>query len=429
DGRGALPCGTVLDAGVERAVGPVAAGRESAGRGSGAGGPGAGADLLDRAEPADGHAAAGRHADGGDGGAGAHRPAAAAADGGRHAGDQAVGRDRGGPAHRHAGQRPQPGGDGDAAELGGRAARPVRDPRHHRGADGGLAGGAAPDEDRRGGPADGRGVRGLRHPAGDRADHGAPRARPGVGPNPGQPRRRAGLLPARTGRRHRERVPDGCGPTVIQDPSRAVAGHATVPVLRLGDILLVTLQGDLYDSTAQQLQQDLSETIVRSGVTGVVIDISGVEMVDSFLGRVLAEIAAQTELLAARTVVAGMRPAVAITLVELGLTLPGLRTALNTEVALEMLSQPVVLSGPAGWRGEGAWWTRRRAWRRACPSGRTWTWCGCASMCGSPRPGSGSGWWTRRSWSPPPVSWPATPWCTAAAAGWRSPRSVRRGWP
>ncbi|MFJ9663427.1 STAS domain-containing protein [Streptomyces sp. NPDC101219] len=141
---------------------------------------------------------------------------------------------------------------------------------------------------------------------------------------------------------------------MIQDPSRGVAGHAPVPVLRLGDILLVTLQGDLYDSTAQQLQQDLSETIVRSGVTGVVIDISGVEMVDSFLGRVLAEIAAQTELLAARTVVAGMRPAVAITLVELGLTLPGLRTALNTEVALEMLSQPVVLSGPAGRRMEGA---------------------------------------------------------------------------
>ena len=122
--------------------------------------------------------------------------------------------------------------------------------------------------------------------------------------------------------------------------SRPVAGH--VPVLRLGDVLLVTLQGDLYDGSAQQLQQDLSETIARSGVTGVVIDISGVEIVDSFLGRVLAEIAAQTELLAARTVVAGMRPAVAITLVELGLTLPGLRTALTTEAAMELLAQPVV---------------------------------------------------------------------------------------
>ncbi|MFI2507694.1 STAS domain-containing protein [Streptomyces sp. NPDC018972] len=132
--------------------------------------------------------------------------------------------------------------------------------------------------------------------------------------------------------------------------SRPVAGH--VPVLRLGDVLLVTLQGDLYDSTAHQLQQDLSETIARSGVTGVVIDISGVEVVDSFLGRVLAEIAAQTELLAARTVVAGMRPAVAITLVELGLTLPGVRTALTTEAAMELLARPVVTFRSGGTREE-----------------------------------------------------------------------------
>jgi rsbT antagonist protein RsbS len=119
--------------------------------------------------------------------------------------------------------------------------------------------------------------------------------------------------------------------------SGPVAGH--VPVLRLGDVLLVTLQGDLYDSTAQRLQQDLAETITHSGATGVIIDISGVEIVDSFLGRVLAEIAAQASLLAARTVVVGMRPAVAITLVELGLTLPGLRTALSTEVAMDLLTQ------------------------------------------------------------------------------------------
>ncbi|MEV7789864.1 STAS domain-containing protein [Streptomyces sp. NPDC088106] len=131
---------------------------------------------------------------------------------------------------------------------------------------------------------------------------------------------------------------------------RPVAGH--VPVLRLGDVLLVTLQGDLHDSMAFQLQQDLSERIVRSGVTGVVIDITGVEMVDSFLGRVLAEIAAQTELLAARTVVAGMRPAVAITLVELGLTLPGLRTALTTEAAMELLAQPIVPVRTGGVREE-----------------------------------------------------------------------------
>ncbi|WP_327312278.1 STAS domain-containing protein [Streptomyces sp. NBC_01235] len=116
------------------------------------------------------------------------------------------------------------------------------------------------------------------------------------------------------------------------------AGTAPVPVLRLGDVLLITLQGDLHDGTAEQLQQDVVEAIDRSRVTGVVIDISGVEMVDSFLGRVLAEIAANARLLAARTVVAGMRPAVAITLVELGLTLPGLWTALSTEAALELLA-------------------------------------------------------------------------------------------
>lgn len=130
--------------------------------------------------------------------------------------------------------------------------------------------------------------------------------------------------------------------------SRPVTGH--VPVLRLGDVLLVTLQGDLHDSTAQQLQQDLADTIARTGVHGVLIDISGVEIVDSFLGRVLAEIAAQAKLLAARTVVAGMRPAVAITLVELGLTLPGLSTALSTEAGMELLSQQAPVSRSGGSR-------------------------------------------------------------------------------
>ncbi|MFF3849213.1 STAS domain-containing protein [Streptomyces sp. NPDC002328] len=115
-------------------------------------------------------------------------------------------------------------------------------------------------------------------------------------------------------------------------------GGAPVPVLRLGDVLLITLQGDLHDGTAEQLQHDIVEAIAHSQVTGVVIDISGVEIVDSFLGRVLAEIAASARLLAAQTVVAGMRPAVAITLVELGLTLPGLRTALSTESALALLA-------------------------------------------------------------------------------------------
>ncbi|MCK8433992.1 STAS domain-containing protein [Streptomyces sp. D2-8] len=120
----------------------------------------------------------------------------------------------------------------------------------------------------------------------------------------------------------------------------------TVPVLQLGDVLLVTLQGELHDGMAEQLQQDITARISQSRVTGVVIDISGVEIVDSFLGRVLAEIAAGAKLLAARTVLAGMRPAVAITLVELGLTLPGLRTALDVERAMEML-------GVTMRRGEG----------------------------------------------------------------------------
>ncbi|MFF7355837.1 MULTISPECIES: STAS domain-containing protein [Streptomyces] len=114
---------------------------------------------------------------------------------------------------------------------------------------------------------------------------------------------------------------------------------AQVPVLALGDVLLVSLQGELHDGMAEQLQHDITSRVAASRVTGVVIDISGVDVVDSFLGRVLAEIASTARLLAARTVLAGMRPAVAITLVELGLTLPGLVTALDVDRALELLSR------------------------------------------------------------------------------------------
>ncbi|MEW2306229.1 STAS domain-containing protein [Streptomyces sp. NPDC006655] len=129
-------------------------------------------------------------------------------------------------------------------------------------------------------------------------------------------------------------------------------GSALVPVLALGDILLVSLQGELHDSVAEQLQQDITQRVAGSEASGVVIDVSGVEIVDSFLGRVIAEIAANARLLAARTVVCGMRPAVAITLVELGLTLPGLVTALDVERALELLRQGPSAAAPgtrAGW--------------------------------------------------------------------------------
>jgi rsbT antagonist protein RsbS len=124
-----------------------------------------------------------------------------------------------------------------------------------------------------------------------------------------------------------------------------------VPVLTLGDVLLVTVQGELHDGMAEQLQQDITQRIARSRVTGVVIDVSGVDIVDSFLGRIFAEIASSTRLLAARTVLAGMRPAVAITLVELGLTLPGLTTTLDVERAMELLGQPVPTASADGRKG------------------------------------------------------------------------------
>ena len=114
-----------------------------------------------------------------------------------------------------------------------------------------------------------------------------------------------------------------------------------VPVLKIGDILLVSIQIDMEDQVALQLQEDLADRIVATGCHGVIIDISALDIVDSFVGRTLATIASISRVLDAETVVVGMRPAVAITLVELGLTLPGLRTALNTEEALRLLGAEV----------------------------------------------------------------------------------------
>ncbi len=110
-----------------------------------------------------------------------------------------------------------------------------------------------------------------------------------------------------------------------------------IPILRMGKCLLVTIQVDLQDQTALALQDDLSSKIEATGATGVLIDISALEIVDSFIGRMLASISGIARVLDATTVVVGMQPAVAITLVELGLTLEGVRTALNVELGMAML--------------------------------------------------------------------------------------------
>ncbi|GII97922.1 rsbT antagonist protein RsbS [Sediminihabitans luteus] len=111
----------------------------------------------------------------------------------------------------------------------------------------------------------------------------------------------------------------------------------SVPILKIGTTLLVSIQVDLQDDTALQLQEDLADRITRTGARGVIIDISGLEIVDSFIGRMLAAVAAISRVLDAQTVVVGMRPAVAITMVELGLSLGGVRTALDVERGLAML--------------------------------------------------------------------------------------------
>jgi rsbT antagonist protein RsbS len=112
-----------------------------------------------------------------------------------------------------------------------------------------------------------------------------------------------------------------------------------LPILRIGRNLLVSIQVDLDDQTVMNLQEDLADHVVRHEARGVIIDITAAEIVDSFVGRMLATIASISRLLDAETVVVGMRPAVAITLVELGLSLGGVRTALNLEQGLAILAE------------------------------------------------------------------------------------------
>ena len=110
-----------------------------------------------------------------------------------------------------------------------------------------------------------------------------------------------------------------------------------IPILKLQDVLLVTVQVDMHDQLAVRLLDDLTNMISKTRARGVLIDISALDMVDSFIGRMLADVAATSRILDAATVVVGMQPAVAITLVELGLSLEGVRTALNVERGMALL--------------------------------------------------------------------------------------------
>ena len=112
-----------------------------------------------------------------------------------------------------------------------------------------------------------------------------------------------------------------------------------IPILRMGEFLLVTIQVDMHDQLALTLQDDLSERIQATSAKGVLIDISALDMVDSFIGRMIGMISGLSRIMDAETVLVGMQPAVAITLVELGLTLPGVRTALNVERGMALLRQ------------------------------------------------------------------------------------------
>lgn len=112
-----------------------------------------------------------------------------------------------------------------------------------------------------------------------------------------------------------------------------------IPILQMGEFLLVTIQVDMHDQLALTLQDDLTSQIEQTGARGVLIDISALEIVDSFIGRMIANISGMSRILDAETVVVGMQPAVAITLVELGLSLPGVKTALNVERGMQYLAR------------------------------------------------------------------------------------------
>ena len=176
-----------------------------------------------------------------------------------------------------------------------------------------------------------------------------------------------------------------------------------IPILRMGEFLLVTIQVDMHDQLAMTLQDDLTERISKTGAQGVLIDISALDMVDSFIGRMIANIAAMSRVLDAETVVVGMQPAVAITLVELGLSLTGVRTALDVESGMALLRDAVAgAGGPMAVDKD-----------ETLPIRPPMTWSGAAAGADVRDASSASRSWTRPRWSPPRASSPATPSSTA----------------
>ena len=161
-----------------------------------------------------------------------------------------------------------------------------------------------------------------------------------------------------------------------------------IPILRMGEFLLVTIQVDMHDRLVTALQDDLTTMIAADGARGVLIDISSLDMVDSFIGRMIGNIAGMSRILDAETVVVGMRPAVAITLVELGLSLTGVRTALDVEKGMDLLR-----AGDAAAAGGGRRWSCRRMTPSRSGLGPTSSWC--VRRCGSGRSSWASAWSTR----------------------------------
>lgn len=126
-----------------------------------------------------------------------------------------------------------------------------------------------------------------------------------------------------------------------------------IPILKMGDFLLVSIQVDMHDRMAMALQDDLTNQVAKTSARGVLIDISSLDIVDSFIGRMLGDIAAMSRILDAETVVVGMRPSVAITLVELGLSLKGVRTALNVDLGMKLLQAALDGQGRVNDRSRG----------------------------------------------------------------------------